>query len=122
MRSIRFKDCPTQPTTDYPKPERLVTGNPARTTWNHYSDPTDSVHTGVWASEAGSWRIEYPANRGEFFHLLEGEIALTDAAGTRTVYTPGDSCIIPPGFTGLFEVVRAAKKHYVLWDFGSLGG
>ena len=116
MKPIRFADCATKPTTDHPKPERLERGNPIRTTWNHYSDPTGHVHAGVWASEVGAWRIEYSADLGEFFHVLEGEIALTDAAGVRTSYRPGDGCIIPPGFKGLFEVIRPAKKQYVLWE------
>ena len=116
MKTIKFANCPTSPSADFPKPERLVRGNPQRRTWNHYSDPTDHVHAGLWTSEVGAWRIEYSATLGEFFHLLEGEIALTDESGTRTVYCPGDACIIPPGFKGLFEVMKPAKKHYVLWE------
>ena len=116
MKAIRFTDCTTIPTTDHPKPERLERGHPMRTTWNHYSDSTEHLHAGAWASEVGAWQIAYPANLGEFFHVIEGEIALTDSDGVRTTYRPGDACVIPPGFEGLFEVVKPAKKHYVVWE------
>lgn len=116
MIAIQFSRQTIEPTTDHPRPERLVRGNPLRTTWNHYTDPSEQLNAGIWASEAGAWRIAYPLNLGEFFHVIEGEIALTDLSGTRTVYGPGDACVIPPGFEGLFEVTRAAKKHYVLWE------
>lgn len=116
MKAIDFSHHTTEPTTDHPRPERLVRGDPLRTTWNHYTDPSEQLNAGLWTSEVGAWRIVYPANLCEFFHVIEGEIALTDRDGVRTVYGPGDGCVIPPGFEGLFEVTRPAKKHYVLWE------
>ncbi|TYC52242.1 DUF861 domain-containing protein, partial [Zoogloea oleivorans] len=33
--------------------------------------------------------------------------------GVAKVFGPGDACVIPGGFTGLFEVLEPVKKHYV---------
>lgn len=46
---VSFRGEPPAPTVDFPRPERLVRGNPARTTWDWYTDPTERVFAGEWA-------------------------------------------------------------------------
>lgn len=96
---------------DHPRPDRRVTGNPLRTTWNHYE--RDGVSAGTWACEAGAWRIAFAMGTDEFFHVLSGRIRITDQEGVAREFGPGDACVIPGGFTGLFEVLEPVRKHYV---------
>ena len=107
-----FAESAAQAEFDRPRPDRLVTGNPLRTTWNHYEDA--GVSAGTWACEPGAWRIAFADGKDEFFHVLEGRIRITDEGGTAKEFGPGDACVIPGGFSGLFEVLEAVRKHYVI--------
>lgn len=109
-----FSECATAPEIDYPRPDRLVTGNPMRTTWNHYE--TDGVFSGLWDCEPGAWNIAFADWKDEFFHVISGRIRITDTRGTAREFGPGDACVIPAGFTGLFEVLAHVRKHYVIID------
>lgn len=111
-----FTGATTAPEYDRPRPERLVAGNPLRTTWNHYAH--GGMAAGVWACEPGAWRIAFAAGKDEFFHVLEGRIRIIDDVGVAREFGPGDACVIPAGFTGLFEVLEPVRKHYVLIERG----
>ncbi len=109
-----FREQTTAPEFDHPRPERVVNGNPQRTTWNHFTNGSGEVFAGVWASEVGSWRIEMSESEDEYFYVIEGSGALIENNGERRVFEMGDAVIIPAGFKGIFEVTAALKKHYVI--------
>ena len=109
-----FREQTTAPEFDHPRPERVVNGNPQRTTWNHFTNRSGEVFAGVWASEVGSWRIEMSESEDEYFYVIEGSGALIENNGERRVFEVGDAVIIPAGFKGIFEVTTALKKHYVI--------
>lgn len=109
-----FTGATVTPEFDHPRADRSVAGNPLRTTWNHYA--AAGVSAGLWACEPGAWRIAFADGKDEFFHVLEGRLRITDAAGVAREFGPGDACAIPGGFTGLFEVLEPVRKHYVLVD------
>ena len=109
-----FALCDTTPEIDYPRPDRLVNGNPKRTTWNHYENA--GVSSGLWECEPGAWRIAFAEGKDEFFHVISGRIRITDAQGIAREFGPGEACVIPAGFTGLFEVIEHVRKHYVIID------
>jgi len=109
-----FALCHTAPDIDHPRPDRRVNGSPQRTTWNHYEE--QGVSSGLWACEPGAWRIAFAEGKDEFFHVIAGRIRITDAEGITREFGPGDACIIPAGFTGLFEVIEQVRKHYVIID------
>lgn len=111
-----FTGATVAPVFDRPRPDRLVAGNPQRTTWNHYEHA--GMSAGVWACEPGAWRIAFADNKDEFFHVLEGRIRIIDDAGVSREFGPGDACVIPAGFTGLFEVLEPVRKHYVVIERG----
>ncbi|MGT2458869.1 cupin domain-containing protein [Cupriavidus basilensis] len=104
------------PSHDRPRPDRLVAGNPDRTTWTHYSACQGDFDCGIWACEPGAWRIAFPAGKEEFFHVISGRLRISDDAGNAREFGPGDACVIPAGFTGLFEVLEAVRKHFVVLD------
>ena len=111
-----FTGASIAPAYDRPRPDRLVAGNPQRTTWNHYEHA--GMSAGVWACEPGAWRIAFADNKDEFFHVLEGRIRIIDDAGVSREFGPGDACVIPAGFTGLFEVLEPVRKQYVVIERG----
>ena len=111
---IAFSQQNATAEVDHPRAERRLEGNPTRTTWNHFTNSSDEVFAGVWASEVGSWRIEFGDTQDEFFFVIEGRCRITDAAGKASEAGPGESLVIPAGFKGVFEVLKPMKKHYVI--------
>lgn len=98
---------------DYPRPDRLVKGNPQRLTSSLYEHP--HMNCGIWQCEVGAWNIQFAANKQEFFQVIEGVVRLHDhESQTFVEITAGDAGVIPPGFVGTFEVVEAVKKYYVV--------
>lgn len=98
---------------DYPRPDRLVKGNPERLTYGLYEHTNMSC--GIWQCEVGAWNIQFADNKQEFFQVIEGVVRLHDReTQTFVEITAGDAGVIPPGFVGTFEVVEAVKKYYVV--------
>ena len=114
LQLTHFATADSQPAFDYPRPDRLEEGNPLRTTWNHYEH--NGVNAGLWACEPGAWRIEFAEGKDEFFHVIEGRIRITNSEGVARDFGPGDAGVIPAGFTGVFRVLEAVRKHYMIID------
>jgi uncharacterized protein len=111
---IAFTQQTTAPEYDHPRTERLVRGNPQRTTWNHYTNDSGEVFSGVWACEAGSWRIEMGDTEDEFFFVTHGRCRLIDESGHAVEVKSGESLVIPAGFKGVFDVLEPMQKHYMI--------
>ncbi|MBH2029598.1 MAG: DUF861 domain-containing protein [Moraxellaceae bacterium] len=102
-----------QASIDFPRPDRLVTGNPERITYSLYEHP--HMGCGIWQCEVGAWNIQFADNKQEFFQLIEGVVRIHDAKTNSFIeVTAGNAGIIPPAFIGTFEVIEAVKKYYVL--------
>jgi uncharacterized cupin superfamily protein len=97
-------------------PEKRLDGNPKQQVWVRYSDASGRFFAGTWASEPGKWKIAYTEE--EYCELLEGESVITDASGNSKRVRAGDRFVIPRGFTGSWEVVRATKKIFVIYEKG----
>ncbi len=111
-----FSDQQPEAEFDYPRPERLVAGNPQRTTWHHFTNDSGEVFMGIWASEVGAWRIEMGATEDEYFYVTAGAGSLTADDGVIRQFTVGDAVIIPAGFKGIFNVIEPLTKHYVITE------
>ncbi len=112
-----FTDPQPEPSFDYPKPERLIAGNPQRTTWNRYENK--GVFMGEWACEVGHWRIAFGDDEHEYFQVISGRCRIHDERNTDgkfREYGPGDGCMIGPGFSGSFEVLEPLLKRYMIVD------
>ena len=99
-----------EPETERPDPAKLISGDPVFTTWN--IEEKDGIYAGIWQSTPGKWRVSY--DEWEYFRILKGVSILTDADGTETRLTAGDSYIIRPGLSGTWEVVETTRKDYVI--------
>ena len=97
---------------DYPRPDRLVQGNPKRLTQSLYEH--SHMNAGIWQCEVGAWNIVFAENKQEFFTVIEGRVRLHAKHSDIVIdVRAGEAGIIPPGFEGTFEVLEAVKKYYV---------
>ncbi|WP_288366140.1 cupin domain-containing protein [uncultured Acinetobacter sp.] len=100
---------------DYPRPERLVSGNPKRLTYDLYQHP--AMNCGIWECEVGSWNIQFSPNKQEFFSVIHGKVRIHDAQSEQFIeIAAGEAGIIPPNFQGRFEVIEQVKKYFVIVD------
>lgn len=114
-RLIHFADPLPEPVADRPSAERAIGAPPLRETREVYgAEPGLSV--GEWCCAPGAWRIAFHRGRHEFFQVLEGELRIHAATGGCRRFGPGDAGVIPAGFEGVFEVVQAVRKRYVMLD------
>lgn len=111
---VAFKRQNPEPEYDFPRPDRLVAGNPQRTTWNYYDNASGEFSCGIWACETGCWNIEFAANKEEFFCVISGRVRLHDVEGASVEIGPGEAAVIPAGFKGRFEVIEPVKKYYAI--------
>jgi uncharacterized protein len=112
---IHFSDPLPSASEDYPAAERSIGVPPLRTTYERYLTP-DGISMGEWKCQPGAWRIRFHENRHEFFHVLSGRIRITDQNNNSRDIHPGEACIIPAGFVGIFEVLESVHKRYVMID------
>jgi uncharacterized cupin superfamily protein len=97
-------------------PQKLLAGNPRQTVWLQYADTPGRFMAGIWHSERGRWKILYTEQ--EYCRMLEGVSIITDQAGVSLTLRPGDECIIPPGFSGTWEVLEPTRKRFVIYEPG----
>ena len=95
-------------------PAKVLAGTPRATVDNRYSDASQQFHAGTWASTPGRWRVSYTEH--EFCYLLEGRVRLTASDGTAVEFGPGDAFVVPAGFTGTWETLESARKHYAIFE------
>ena len=100
-----------------PAGETILTGAPRTRVSNHYEDEGGEFFVGTWASTPGKWRVSYSEH--EFCHLLEGRVTLTSDNGREWRFGPGDTWVIPAGFSGTWETVEAARKRYAMSERGA---
>ncbi len=81
-----------------------------------------SLSTGSWWCAAGGWPS--PALRGttEIFYVLEGNGCLTDLDGTKNFFGPGDTVILPKGWSGRWDVLKDIHKVWAVVDHPDVEG
>ena len=111
---IAFADHVVTAEDTRPAQERIVSGDPAQRTWNHYSDATGQFHAGIWQGEPGAWRVVYDAHEEELCTLVEGRVRLTAGDGTVREFAAGATFVVPGGFTGTWENLTQVRKIYAI--------
>jgi uncharacterized cupin superfamily protein len=110
-----FATNPVTPEEDVVAAERMVSGEPSRTTtWNHYTDPTGEFFAGIWSSTVGAKKVAYTEE--ELCYILEGRVRLTDINGASKEFGPGSAFVIPAGFAGVWDTLEPVKKIYTIWQ------
>ena len=59
-----------------------------------------------------------PTDVDEFVYVLSGKLILTEPSGTRHEYVPGDSLVLPVGYTGTWEMQGNYRELVVLMQKG----
>lgn len=113
---VDFADPPPAGEDDRPAAGRCIGPPPLRTTHERYGAEGGELSIGEWRCAPGAWRIDFHAGRHEFFQVLEGRIRISAEDGSAREFGPGDACVIPAGFRGLFEVLEPTRKRYVMVD------
>jgi uncharacterized cupin superfamily protein len=111
---ITFGRSPAETTISRPPAERVLGGDPEHTARNYFSDRTGQMFAGVWESTPGRWRVSYTEN--EFCHITDGEVIVESIDGQRWTFKSGDSFVIPAGFSGVWHVLEAVRKLYVIFE------
>lgn len=71
-----------------------------------------STIAGFWEGEPGWVRIDsWPYN--ELCVILSGEHAIEDEQGNRLKFGPGDSFLVPIGFSGTWHTITQGSKVFV---------
>ncbi len=96
------------------EPAKLLDGAPRATVDNRYSDPSQQFHCGTWASTPGRWKVHYTEH--EFCYLLSGRVRLVSSDGIAVEFGPGDAFVVPAGFSGTWETLESARKHYAIFE------
>lgn len=103
----------------YSPAETLVRGNPRQFVEIYLDLPDQGIKAGYWEGEEGAYRLEFAPGKVEHFTVLEGLLRVHNADGTSADFKPGDTCVLPGGFTGVFEILARAKKQFVISDRGA---
>lgn len=77
--------------------------------------PEATGSTGIWECQPGGWPV---VNRPdtEFTYIISGRARLTDdATGTTTEICGGDLVILPPGWTGRWDVIETLRKVFAIY-------
>ncbi len=59
-----------------------------------------------------------PTDIDEFVYVLSGKLILTEPNGTRHEFLPGDSLVLPVGYTGTWEMQGNYRELVVLMQKG----
>jgi uncharacterized cupin superfamily protein len=110
MTLIRLTPDAARPVAGSPDPDRIVSGAPTFRSWD--IEAHGRIHAGIWEATPGAWRVDYA--EWEYCRVLSGHSVLTEADGTIHHLRAGDSFVIRPGFSGVWEVIETTRKDYVI--------
>jgi uncharacterized protein len=75
---------------------------------------TDAA-VGIWECEPGGWPVVDRPNT-ETCYILSGRARLTDdETGEVTEIGPGSFVVLPPGWTGRWDVIETVRKAYTIF-------
>lgn len=68
---------------------------------------------GVWTCQPGTFEVSF--GERQWFHVLEGTMFVTDASdGTSKRCVPGDTVMLPAGWSGYVDVIEPVKKVFTV--------
>ena len=71
------------------------------------------TQVGVWTCDVGTFEVVY--GERQWFHVLEGTMFITDSSdGTSKRCIPGDTVMLPMGWSGYVDVVEPVKKVFTV--------
>ncbi|WP_176046666.1 cupin domain-containing protein [Burkholderia sp. BCC1644] len=72
-------------------------------------------HLGIWECQPGGWPVVDRPDT-EFTYIISGRANLTDdASGEVVEIGAGDLVILPPGWTGRWDIIEPVRKVYAIY-------
>ncbi len=97
-----YQQCPWRGAARSPLPAR-----------SHYHHAVG--HLGIWECQPGGWPVVDRPDT-EFTYILSGRANLTDdASGEVVEIGAGDLVILPPGWTGRWDIIEPVRKVYAIY-------
>jgi uncharacterized protein len=91
-------------------PDRWISGELDITNSLFFTSSDGAFTAGIWESTPGKFRAVYEED--EFYYMLYGRVVIADEDGNSRTFHPGDSIVVPAGFTGTWEVLEPTRKFY----------
>lgn len=74
------------------------------------------LRSGSWFCAAGGWPSLKQRTTTEIFYVIKGQGCLTDLDGMRHYFGPGDTVILPKGWSGRWDVLEDIHKVWFVHD------
>jgi len=111
-RLVAFDLAAIAPEDGRPVAERIISGHPRTRTWNVEESGDGKTFAGIWEATPGAWRVLY--DEWEFCRIESGVSILHEDGEPPRRLKAGDSVVLRPGFSGIWEVVETTRKAYVI--------
>jgi hypothetical protein len=111
---VSFQDPPPQSQRYRPDAERILGGDPVQTATTMFQSADGRFTCGIWEAQPGKWRVVF--TESEFCHLLAGVLVINGDDGSVRTFRAGDAFVSPAGFTGTWEVIETARKHFAYYE------
>lgn len=81
----------------------------------HSLAPEAEGNLGVWECQPGGWPVlDRPDT--EFTYIISGRALLTDESSGQVIeISSGDLVILPPGWTGRWDILDTVRKVYAIF-------
>ncbi|OYU49450.1 MAG: hypothetical protein CFE31_08480 [Rhizobiales bacterium PAR1] len=77
--------------------------------------PNAKGNIGIWECQPGGWPVNNRPDT-EVAFILTGAGTITDAStGIATAIAAGDLVVLPPGWTGRWDVTETVRKIYAIY-------
>ncbi|MFC9556932.1 cupin domain-containing protein [Rhodococcus sp. NPDC056960] len=78
-------------------------------------DGGTDAQIGIWECQPGGWPVIDRLNT-ETCYIISGTATLTDdETGTKTEVSAGDFLVLPPGWSGRWDVTETVRKAYTIF-------
>lgn len=106
-------DAPRPPSAS-PSAELLISAEPQCQNRRWYADPSGEWTAGVWSSTPYHRR---PMNYVyyEMMHMLEGQVEIGDGKGEDTIWSAGETCLLPKSASLAWNSREDVLKVYGTW-------
>lgn len=112
VATVRIDTAARPPLDEAIAEEKRVSGTPSTGFSAAHDDAAAGFWSGVWASDAGAWRVAY--DEVELCVILEGRVRLISDDGSSETYAAGDAFVVPRGFSGVWETLEPCRKIYAI--------
>jgi uncharacterized cupin superfamily protein len=95
--------------TDYPFMKVISGDEPESGSVTSFQSSDGKLEVGLYRLSRVTLKISnWPVD--EFMYFLEGQVEITDEEGSSNIYGPGDTIVMPKGFSGTWRQLSPIRK------------